>query len=167
MVIVLMGAAGAGKSTVGRALADRLRWRFLDADDLHTAANIAKMASGVALDDADRFAWLAALNASMREAAACGVDLVVACSALRERYRAQLQQDVPLVRWVFLRASRALLQDRLATRRGHFAGPALLDTQLAALEPPLEAIALDADAPVAAIVDDICRALHLSCVTPS
>ena len=86
MVVILMGPAGAGKSTIGRALAGRLRWSFVDADDLHSPASIARMAEGIALDDAGRASWLDRVNLAMRTAAANGSDLVVACSALRERY---------------------------------------------------------------------------------
>jgi gluconokinase len=160
MVVVLMGASGSGKSTVGRALAERLHWQFLDADDLHSPANIAKMSQGIGLDDLDRREWLARLNDSMRNAAAQGAGLVVACSALRERYRTRLARGVPEIRWVFLRADPELLRRRLAERQGHFAGPALLDTQLATLEPPLDAVSVDAAAPVPAIVDKICEALQ-------
>jgi gluconokinase len=161
MIVVLMGPAGAGKSTVGRALAGKLRWRFVDADDLHSPDSIGKMARGVALDDDDRAGWLERVNAAMREAAGAGADLVVACSALRERYRTRLARGVPALHWVYLRADPATLQTRLAAREGHFAGPALLGTQLAALEPPLDAIPVDAAAPVDRVVDEICRALRL------
>src|SRR5687767_5743059 len=161
MIVVMMGASGAGKTTVGRALAERLQWQFVDADDLHPPANIAKMASGIPLDDTDRSPWLARIHSLMAEAAGHGVDMVVACSALRARYRSELARDVPGIRWVFLHASRALLQQRLASRQGHFAGPALLDAQLATLEPPPEAIEVDANAPVVTLVSEICGALRL------
>ena len=161
MVIVLMGVSGAGKSTVGRALAERLRWPFLDADDLHSPASVAKMAQGIALDDVDRQEWLARLHDQMAAAASQRTDLVVACSALRERYRRQLAAGVADVRWVYLRADPAVLRGRLAARRGHFAGPELLDSQLAALEPPVDAVQADAALPVGTLVEDICRALRV------
>jgi carbohydrate kinase (thermoresistant glucokinase family) len=159
MVVVIMGAAGAGKSTIGRALAARLEWPFIEGDDLHPAENVARMAAGIALDDADRAVWLSRLHDRIAAAADHGHHLVVACSALRERYRAQLTEGVVDVRWVFLRGSRALLHDRLSTRQDHFAGPSLLDSQLETLEPPLDAIELDAARPAATLVDEISRAL--------
>lgn len=158
-----MGPAGAGKSTVGRALAVRLRWHFLDADGLHSEDAVAKMARGVGLDDDDRAGWLERVNAAMRDAAAADVDLVVACSALRERYRTRLASGVGGLHWVYLRTDPSTLQTRLAAREGHFAGPALLGTQLAALEPPGDALEVDAAAPVDAVTDAICRALRLPC----
>ena len=160
MIAVLMGPAGSGKSTIGRALAERLHWPFVDADDLHSAANIAKMTRGVALDDDDRAEWLDRVNEAMRRAAALGSDLVVACSALRERHRTRLAKGVPAVRWVHLQVDRAVLHARLATRQGHFAGPALVETQLAAFEPPTNAIDVDATAPVHDVVEQISRELH-------
>lgn len=158
-----MGPAGAGKSTVGRTLAARLRWSFLDADDLHSNDAIAKMTRGVGLDDDDRAGWLERVNAAMRDAALAGVDIVVACSALRERYRARLSSGVPALRWVYLESDPSTLQQRLAVREGHFAGPALLGAQLAALEPPLDAVPVDATAPIERVADAICRALRLPC----
>ena len=155
-----MGAAGAGKTTVGRALAKRLGWRFVDADDLHSPANVAKMTRGIPLDDADRTPWLAQVHAVMTDAADRSEDLVVACSALRERYRSDLAEGVRPLRWVFLQAPRALLHERLSLRRGHFAGPELLDAQLAALEPPIDAMTIDAGQPVLTVVDAIWRWLR-------
>lgn len=158
-----MGPAGSGKSTVGRALATRLRWTFLDADDLHSEDAIAKMARGTGLDDDDRSGWLDRVNAAMRDAADAGAALVVACSALRERYRTRLANGIPVLHWVHLRTDPATLRHRLEARDGHFAGPALLGTQLEALEPPIDALDVDAAAPVERIVDAICRALRLPC----
>lgn len=163
MVIVLMGPAGVGKSTIGLALALRLRWRFVDADDLHAPASIEKMSRGIGLTDDDRASWLDRVNAAMRAAADGGENLVVACSALREGYRARLSGGVPALRWVRLRVDAAVLEARLAARRDHFAGPALLETQLAAFEPPRDAIEIDAEAPMDSVVDAVCRALHLRC----
>jgi gluconokinase len=159
MIAVVMGAAGAGKTTVGRALADRLQSRFVDADDLHPSSNVAKMARGESLDDADRAPWLAQIHELLLKAAETKGDLVLACSALREQYRLELARGVPGLRWVFLQAPRTLLHSRLSTRQRHFAGPALLDAQLAVLEPPRDAIVADASKPVATLVEEIARAL--------
>jgi len=159
MIAVLMGVAGAGKTTVGRAVAERLQWRFVDADDLHPASNIDKMARGMPLDDTDRQPWLEEVHEVMEAAAARNEGLMVACSALREQYRRQLARGIPDLRWIYLRADRALLHQRLAARYGHFAGPALLETQLKTLEPPREAVVVDAAKPTPVLVDEICAAL--------
>jgi gluconokinase len=164
MIVILIGVAGAGKTTVGCALSERLQWPFVDADDLHSPENIQKMRHGVALDDADRRPWLARVNEVMRSASGRR-GLVLACSALKEQYRAEMARGVPDARWVWLRAGRELLLSRLSTRQGHFAGPALLDSQLATLEPPAGAAIVDAGKPVQALVDEICSALRLSCTS--
>jgi carbohydrate kinase (thermoresistant glucokinase family) len=147
--VVVMGPAGAGKTTLGTALAAALRVPFLDADDLHPAANRARMQSGQPLDDRARAPWLAAVHAQL---AAAPHGLVVACSALRQRYRERLGEQLPDLRFVYLRADRALLAARLAARPGHFFPAALLDDQLHTLEPPRSAIELDASRPVAELV---------------
>lgn len=139
MIVVLMGVSGAGKTTLGRELAERLGWPFIDADDHHPAVNVAKMAAGIALDDADREPWLAALNAMLRSER----NAVVACSALKERYRARLLEGVPDAKLVYLHAPRTLIAARLAERRHRYMPASLLDSQLAILEPPVEAIAID------------------------
>lgn len=144
MVVVLMGVAGAGKTVVGRRLAQQLDWAFLDADDFHTAANIAKMRSGVALNDADRLPWLQAIHGSLQDAVRRGLNVVVACSALRDHYRQVLFDGVPDVRLVYLEAPREVLRQRLESRSDHFMPAELLDSQLAALEPPLKAMRVDA-----------------------
>lgn len=134
-IVVVMGPAGAGKTTVGRLLAARLAVPFEDADDFHDETAKAKMAQGVPLSDADRAPWLARLGARLD--AAEGSGLVLACSALRARYRTRLGLDPPTARLLaYLAVPRALLLERLQQRRGHFVGPSLLDSQLTALEAP-------------------------------
>ncbi len=162
-VIVVMGVAGSGKTTVGTALAGALGWRFVDADDHHAAASVAKMARGEPLDDADRWPWLDRLHAIIAETLARDDGLVLACSALKASYRARLAgADVDArVRFVHLAGSPALFRDRLAQRAGHFMKPAMLDSQLATLEPAADAVAVDAALPVATLVSTIRSALAL------
>lgn len=162
MVIIVMGVAGAGKTTVGTALADALGWGFLDADDLHPPANVRKMARGEPLTDADREPWLEALRAAIAAALARGESRVVACSALKAAYRTRLRGNEANVVFVHLDAPRAVLAQRLAHRAGHFAGPDLLGSQLATLEPPEDAAVIaNASAPPAAVVEQIRRALGM------
>lgn len=147
MIAVLMGVSGVGKTTLGLRLAAELGWPFLDADDFHPAANVAKMSRGLPLTDADRAPWLDALAAGIRERLARGESAVLACSALKHGYRERLRVD-PSVRFVYLHADPALIRRRLQERRGHFFAPELLESQLAALEEPREALRVDAaDAP--------------------
>ena len=152
-VIIVMGVAGSGKTTVGTALAVALGWRFVDADDHHSPASVAKMARGEPLDDADRRPWLDDLRAIIEEALARGDGLVLACSALKASYRARLAPAGAggRVRFVYL-AGTPELHGRLAQRAGHFMKAAMLDSQLATLEAPADALAVDAALPVAPIV---------------
>ena len=145
MVIVLMGAAGAGKTTIGRRLSEQLRWAFLDGDAVHPPENIAKMARGVPLSEEDRRSWLDALRQAIAEWVARGVNGVVACSLLKQAHRTSVLGGFePHVKLVYLRASRGLLEARLTARTGHFAGIALLNSQLALLDEPNNALVLDA-----------------------
>jgi gluconokinase len=146
MVILVMGVAGSGKTTIGQLLARELRWSFADADDFHPPANVAKMAAGQPLDDADRAPWLAALRAHIEGCLARNENAVVACSALKSAYRATLVVDRTQVRVVHLHGSRELLQSRLQHRKGHFMRPEMLESQLATLEPPSHALTLDVSA---------------------
>ena len=139
-MVIVMGVSGAGKTTVGRRLARVLGWRFLDADEVHPAANIAKMAAGVPLTDEDRAPWLAALRERVREALEARRELVLACSALKASYREQLTVDAARQRWVYLHAPREVLAQRVASRQGHFMPATLLDSQLAQLEVPEEGV---------------------------
>jgi len=134
--LLVIGVAGVGKTTVGRLLAERLGWAFLDADDLHPAANVEKMRSGVPLDDADRWPWLDAVGAWIDARLAEGRSSVIACSALKRAYRDRLREGRPGVRVVFLSGAEALVAKRLSDRKGHYWPASLLPTQFAALEPP-------------------------------
>lgn len=135
-IVVVMGVSGAGKTTIGKLLAQRLGWAFADADEFHSAANIAKMHSGIALDDADRAPWLQAIARRIDEWRAAGSCGVVTCSALKRRYRDTVIGGRPDVRLVYLRGDRNLIAGRLAARHGHFMPPELLSSQFAALEEP-------------------------------
>ena len=140
MIIVVMGVAGAGKSTLAKVLATALDWVCIEGDDYHPATNINKMIGGKALDDHDRAAWLGYLHRRIVELDRRGASAVVACSALKASYRNLLAEDVSDLRFVFLSGSEEAIAQRLRGRRGHFMPPALLESQLAALEPPEDAI---------------------------
>ena len=133
-VLVFMGPSGTGKSTVAAMLAGRLGWAFQEGDDLHSAANVAKMAAGHALDDDDRRPWLETVAAWIDESAAAGRPGIITCSALRRRYRDVLRRDN--VTFVLLDGDAATVRERLMRRQGHFMPPALLDSQFATLEVP-------------------------------
>jgi len=135
MILIVAGVSGSGKTTVGSMLAERLHWRFADADDFHPAANIAKMRAGIPLTDADRWPWLRAVAAWMDERIAQGESAVVACSMLKRSYRDLLLGGRPDVRLIFLAVDRERLARRLAARHGHFFPAQLLNSQLDALEP--------------------------------
>ena len=151
-----MGVSGAGKTTIGRRLARAFACPFLDADDLHVPASVAKMQRGEALSDADREPWLDAIRARIAGALARSESLVVACSALKHRYRERLAGGDARVVFVHLEAPPEVLMARLASRKGHFAGPSLLDSQLATLEDPSgDALVVDATPTPEVIVADI------------
>jgi carbohydrate kinase (thermoresistant glucokinase family) len=135
-ILLVMGVAGSGKSTLGAALAQTLGWPFQEGDDLHPPANIAKMRAGVPLDDADRAPWLDAIGAWIDAQAARGEPGVVTCSALKQAYRSQLRTGRPQVRLVYVRTSRELVAERLAGRRGHYWPASLSESQFAALQEP-------------------------------
>lgn len=153
-LVVVMGVSGSGKTTVGIALAAALSVPFRDGDDLHPAANVAKMAAGIALTDDDRMPWLALVGA---ELAVAPGGLVIACSALKKVYRRAILAAAPSGRFLFLDGSRALLESRMQLRQGHFMPASLLDSQLATLEPlaadePGVRVSLDEHPTVASIV---------------
>ncbi len=156
-----MGVAGSGKSTLGRLLADRLGWEFIEGDDHHPDGNVAKMRAGQPLDDDDRAPWLARLHALLADKAARAEPAVLACSALKASYRRTLRGDLADVRFVLQFAERELLAQRLAARRGHYFPPALLDRQLESLETPRDAIRVPADLDAARQADLVVDALGI------
>lgn len=156
-----MGVSGAGKTTVGRLLAQRLGWDFHDGDDFHPPANVAKMRSGTPLNDDDRRPWLLAIQQHMRASEAAGKSEVIACSALKDVYRQLLLVEEPWVRFVHLQGSSELLARRLNSRQGHFMPATLLESQLATLEAPTEALRVDVAPPPTEIVSQIVERLGL------
>ncbi len=137
-VLAVMGVSASGKTTLGRRLAERLHWPFLEGDDLHSPGSRAKMAAGQPLDDIDRGPWLQAIAAWIAARLREGTCGVVACSALKRAYRLTLSGGRPEVRFVFLDGPREVLEARLHARKGHFMPPDLLDSQLRTLERPTE-----------------------------
>jgi len=158
-----MGVSGSGKTTIGRALAQALGVAFVEGDELHPQRNVARMAAGVALTDADRGGWLDAIALGLARAAAADESLVVSCSALRRAYRDRMRAAAPGLRFVYLHGAPPLLRQRLAGRRGHYMPASLLPSQLETLEPPgadENAVAFDiAEAP-AAIVRRVVQSLE-------
>ncbi len=165
MIVLVAGVAGSGKTTIGRLLAQQLGWEFEDGDDLHPAANIAKMAAGVPLTDEDRRPWLRAVAAWMDQQIAAGRSGVIACSALKRSHRRLLRAGRPVLRIVFLQVSRGILAARLASRPGHFFRPQLLDSQLVDAEIPVpaeHALVVPAESAPAEVTAEIIRRLGLS-----
>lgn len=154
-----MGVAGSGKTTVGRMLARALDYRFSDADDFHSRANVEKMAHGERLDDADREPWLAALVAAIDVWLHDDADVVLACSALKESYRERLMRDPSRMKIVYLKVSPATALERVARRVGHFMPGDLVQSQFEALEEPAAAITVNGSQPSDFIVRTICDAL--------
>jgi gluconokinase len=163
-VMIVMGVSGAGKTEIGRALAALLGWRFVDADDYHSAANKEKMHRGEGLTDVDRARWLATLSAIVVDAIAHNTRTVLACSALKQKYRdALVPAGVPhdAVRFVYLDVPTDVLRARLERRKDHFAPPSLLDSQLATLEKPHDALWVDGAKSIDEITAFVRRALEL------
>jgi len=151
MIVLVMGVAGVGKTTIGEALARELGWRFIDADDYHPPQNVAKMKAGTPLEDADRWPWLSRLNKVLKDES----NAVLACSALKESYRERLAQGIAHFTVVYLHGALPLIRERIESRQHRYMPAALLESQFAALEPPAKAIAID----VAATTDECVAAI--------
>jgi gluconokinase len=143
MVVIIMGVSGSGKTTIGKRLAAELGWRFLDADDFHSPANIERMRRGEPLDDREREPWLRAMAGALAEAVSHQQNVVLACSALKTAYRAKLREGAPGAKFVLLHGDPALIASRMRARPAHFMPPALLASQLATLEEPSDGLAID------------------------
>ncbi|MCC6967980.1 MAG: gluconokinase [Nitrospira sp.] len=162
LIVLIMGVSGAGKTTIGRRLAEVLGWRFVEGDDLHPAANIEKMRSGHPLTDADRRPWLERLQVTIVEQVRINQPAVIACSVLKATYRTIVEEGGgPCVRLVYLKGRADFIRQRLTARRGHFMRPELLDSQLAILEEPADALVIDAALPPDDIVLQIRRSLAI------
>jgi gluconokinase len=161
MIVVLMGVSGSGKTTIGELLAERTDAIFADADDYHPAANKEKMAAGHPLNDQDRQPWLETLNRLMRDWYRDGKNGILACSALKQKYRDTLEQDMPegAVTFVWLDGSAELIGERLAARHHEFMNPKLLESQIKTLEPPRDAVRVVNDQSPEEVVDRILQKL--------
>ena len=158
MIVVVMGVAGSGKTTVGTMLADALRCPFLEGDSLHSTEHVEKMTRGIPLTSADRAPWLLAIHARLLDAFRRGQRLVASCSALDQSSRRTLARGVPIT-WVYLRGSRELIQWRLQQRTGHYMKGDMLTSQFEALEEPSDAIVVDVSQSPGAIVEQVLTAL--------
>jgi gluconokinase len=163
-VIVVMGVAGSGKTTVGALLAGRLGWPYAEADNFHPQSNVDKMAAGHPLTDEDRKPWLEAIGHWIDERGAADQPGVVSCSGLKQSYRDRLREGRPEVRMVFLHGSRELIMRRMVTRHGHFMKPDMLDSQFADLQEPgpgEDVLVVSVDRTPEEIVDQILAGLRL------
>jgi gluconokinase len=161
MIVILMGVAGSGKTTVGKILARRLHWSFYDGDDFHPAHNREKMHRAEPLTDHDRAPWLEALRGLISRCERAHENAVLACSALKQAYRERLTPGSREVRLVYLKGPQHLIARRLAARHGHFFDPALLQSQCDALEEPSDAVLVDIADTLEQITDAIVTALAL------
>lgn len=152
-----MGVSGSGKTTTGQALARRLGWDFFDADDFHPPENITKMTAGIPLSDSDRTPWLASLHNQLLSTLKAGRHPVLACSALKAKYRAQLLEGIDGIAIIFLKGSYDLIWSRMSARQRHYMKPEMLQSQFDALQEPQEAIVLDVNMPVKDMVDTIIK----------
>ena len=164
MIVILMGVAGSGKTTVGTLLARRLGWRFIEADDFHSPQEIQHMLAGQPLSDDERQPWLAKLRWVLADCVARKENAVLACSALKESYRRQLTVDAEAVRFVYLKGDPAVMRQRLRSRSGHFFKENLLDSQYTTLEEPSDALTIDAGDEPERLVQRISDALRLDLI---
>ena len=152
---IVMGVSGSGKTSVGKSLAKHLGWDFYDADDFHPPENVAKMAKTIPLTDSDRAPWLAALHELISSSLARNLPGVLACSALKERYRQKLLEGNDGVRLIYLKGSYDLIWSRMSARKDHYMKPHMLQSQFETLEEPVNALIVD----VTPSVDEILKVI--------
>jgi gluconokinase len=162
MIVLVMGVSGSGKTTIGEALARELGWTYLDADDYHPPANVAKMASGVPLEDTDRWPWLEKINEELLKIEKQDRSAVVGCSALKQAYRDRLAHGLRAFKVAYLRGDPELIRSRVVARKHRFMPSTLLQSQFDALEPPAHAIEVDVSAPVERSLSKIKKELRQS-----
>jgi carbohydrate kinase (thermoresistant glucokinase family) len=163
LVLIVMGVSGSGKSTVAKTLAERLGLVYLEGDDFHSPENIEKMEAGIPLTDEDRWPWIAAMNAHIKQELKEGRGVILAASVLKKIYRTTLTDDLPQARFIYLKGSKALLLARMKARTGHFMPPALLESQLETLEEPQadeHALTVSIEAPPDEVIEEIIRGLE-------
>ena len=161
MIVLVMGTTGAGKTTVGKLLAEKLNWVFLDADDFHPTANVAKMKQGIPLDDADRVPWLAAIHDRLAAETNAGKNCVLACSALKESYRQTIDAGLS-VTTVYLKGTYEEMRAHILARHGHFAGEGILAGQFRDLEEPRNAIVFSVGHSPEKITEEVLQTLKLA-----
>lgn len=159
LVLIFMGVAGCGKTTVAKLFAEKTGAIFYEGDDFHPPENVAKMRSGIPLTDEDRVTWLLPLRKIISESLAQNSFAVLTCSALKAKYREQLQAGDPRVQFVHLTGSREVIEARLKNRSGHFMPPVLLESQFAILEPPANALTFSCEKSPDEIVTELIRVL--------
>jgi gluconokinase len=157
---IVMGVSGCGKSSVGKSLAQSLGWDFYDADDFHPSENVAKMASGIPLNDSDRAPWLASLNELISSSLKADRPGVLACSALKERYRQQLMVGNEDVQLIYLKGSYDLIWSRMEKRTDHYMKPHMLKSQFETLEEPTNALTMEISMPLDDIVQEILKLME-------
>jgi gluconokinase len=161
MIVLVMGPTGVGKTTIGRLLADKLGWEFVDGDTFHPAANVDKMKKGIPLQDSDRLPWLQIIRDKMEQWIAEHRNVVLACSALKRIYREKLCIS-PEVKLVYLKGTYEQILKQLTLRTGHFAGEQLLASQFAILEEPADAVTVEVNRTPEDIITEICRQLAIA-----
>ena len=156
-----MGVSGVGKTTLGEVLARRTGWRLYDADEFHSAQNIEKMRNGIALQDADRWPWLDRMNALLLQKQAEHESVLLACSALKQKYRDRLGNGCQDLHWIYLKGDFDLIRSRLESRKNHYMKAGLLESQFAALEEPRDAIVVDVAQPPDALANQVLSELKI------
>jgi gluconokinase len=160
MIIIVMGVAGSGKTTIGKLLAERLGWPFFEGDDFHPKANVDKMAAGTPLTDDDRAGWLESIAGQIRQLEEEGRSGVVACSALKDAYRQILSGAGSDVRFVYLKGDYRSIRQRLESRVGHFMKPEMLDSQFEILEEPQNSLVIEINKPLEEIIETVIKTVQ-------